>query len=111
MKAGMQGEQVVQADGAALQGHIQDDALVMVDFWATWCAPCRAMAPMLERLASEFPQLRIVKVDADAHKPLLEQYGVRSLPTLQIYRGGARVDELMGKVPYQIMRRAVEAAA
>lgn len=106
----MQGDQIVQADGDTLQGHIQGDALVMVDFWATWCAPCRAMAPMLDRLAGEFPRLRIVKVDADAHKPLLEQYGVRSLPTLQLYRDGQRVDELMGKVPYQMMRRAVEGA-
>ena len=106
----MQGEQVVQADGETLQDHIQGDALVLVDFWADWCAPCRAMAPLLDRLASEYPQLRIVKVDAEAHKPLLEQYGVRSLPTLQVYRNGERVDELMGKVPYQMMRRAVDTA-
>lgn len=106
----MQGEQVVQADGTTLQGHIQDDALVMVDFWADWCAPCRAMAPLLDRLAGEYPQLRIVKVDAEAHKPLLEQYGVRSLPTLQVYRDGKLVDELLGKVPYQMMRRAVDTA-
>lgn len=103
----MQGEQVIQATGETLQSHIRDDALVMVDFWAAWCAPCRAMAPMLDRLAGEFPQLRIVKVDADAHKPLLEQYGVRSLPTLQVYRDGQLVEELMGKVPYQMMHRAV----
>lgn len=106
----MQGEQVVHADSEALQGHIQNDPLVMVDFWATWCAPCRAMAPMLTRLAGEFPQLRIVKVDADAHKPLLEQYGVRSLPTLLLYRDGKRVEQLLGKVPYEMMRRAVQGA-
>lgn len=106
----MQNKQMVHADGATLSGHIQGDALVMVDFWADWCAPCRAMAPLLDRLAGEYPQLRIVKVDAEAHKPLLEQYGVRSLPTLQFYRDGKRVEELMGKVPYQMMRRAVETA-
>lgn len=106
----MEGEQMVHADGEALQGHIKDDDLVMVDFWATWCAPCRAMAPMLDRLAKEFPGLRIVKVDAEEHKQLLSDYDVRSLPTLQVYRAGQRVDQLMGKVPYEMMRRAVQSA-
>lgn len=106
----MNGEQTVHADGDALKTHIKEDDLVMVDFWAAWCAPCRAMAPMLDRLAKEFPSLRIVKVDAEAHKDLLGDYDVRSLPTLQVYRAGKRVDQLMGKVPYEMMRRAVQSA-
>lgn len=106
----MEGAQVVHADGPALLSHIRNDEHVMVDFWASWCAPCRAMAPLLDRLAKDFPQLRIVKVDAEAHKPLLEVYGVRSLPTLQFFRNGERVEQLMGKVPYEMMRRAVQGA-
>jgi thioredoxin 1 len=103
----MEGVQVVHADGEALQAHLRDDDLVMVDFWAAWCAPCRAMAPLLDRLAKEFPGLRVVKVDAEAQKDLLSTYGVRSLPTLQVYRGGALAEQLLGKVPYELMRRAV----
>ncbi len=106
----MDGVQVVHADGEMLTSHVRDDALVLVDFWATWCAPCRAMAPLLDRLAKEFPALRIVKVDAEAHKDLLDAYNVKSLPTLQVYRDGSLVDQLLGKVPYELMRRAVTAA-
>ena len=80
----------------------------MVDFWATWCAPCRAMAPMLDRLAGEFPNLRIVKIDADANADLLNEYDVKSLPTLLVYRSGSRVEQLVGKVPYAMMLRAIQ---
>lgn len=104
----MDGTQVVHADGDALLSHIRNDEHVMVDFWATWCAPCRAMAPLLDRLAKEFPDLRIVKVDAEEHKALLEVHDVRSLPTLQFYRKGERVEQLMGKVPYEMMRRTLQ---
>ncbi|WP_166100143.1 thioredoxin family protein [Duganella aceris] len=107
----MEGGQMIHVDGASLSRHIQDDELVLVDFWATWCAPCRAMAPMLDRLAKDFPGLRIVKLDAEEHKDLLDSYNVRSLPTLQIYRAGERVDQLMGKVPYEMIRRAVQGAS
>lgn len=107
----MEGTQVVHADGETLEAHLRDDELVMVDFWAAWCAPCRAMAPLLDRLATEFPGLRVVKVDAEAQKDLLPAYGVRSLPTLQVYRGGALAEQLLGKVPYELMRRAVAGAA
>ena len=106
----MLSEQVVHSEGTSLKQHIAENKLLMVDFWATWCAPCLAMAPMLDRLAGEFPSLRIVKIDADAHKDLLDEYDVRSLPTLLVYRSGERVDRLTGKVPYAMMRRAVEGA-
>jgi len=107
----MNGTQVIHADGEKLKAHVRDDELVLVDFWAAWCAPCRAMAPLLDRLAAEFPELRIVKVDAEAEKDLLGTYNVRSLPTLQIYRHGNLVDQLLGKVPYELMRRAVTVEA
>lgn len=98
---------VVDTDAEGLKAHLQRSGLVMVDFWAAWCAPCKVVAPMLDRLAIEFPDVRVVKVDADAHKDILESYGVRSLPTLQLYRNGTRLDQLMGKVPYEFIRRSV----
>lgn len=106
----MTSQQVVHADGASLKREIASNELVMVDFWAAWCAPCGAMAPMLDRLAGEFPSLRIVKVDADANKEVLEEYDVKSLPTLLLYRSGSRVEQLVGKVPYALMLRAIRGA-
>lgn len=107
----MSTNRVVAADATGLKAHLQSTGLVMVDFWAAWCAPCKAMAPMLDRLAIEFPDLRVVKVDAEAHKEVLEAYGVRSLPTLQLYRNQGKLEQLVGKVPYELMRRAVIKAA
>ena len=104
----MSSQQVVHADGASLKQEIARNELLMVDFWASWCAPCRAMAPMLDRLAGEFPNLRIVKIDADANADLLKEYDVKSLPTLLVYRSGSRVEQLVGKVPYAMMLRAIQ---
>lgn len=106
----MLNQQIVHADGASLKQEIAGNELLMVDFWATWCAPCRAMAPMLDRLAGEFPNLRVVKIDADANADLLKEYDVKSLPTLLVYRSGKRVEQLVGKVPYAIMQRAIQGA-
>lgn len=106
----MMNQQIVHADGASLKQEIAGNELLMVDFWATWCAPCRAMAPMLDRLAGEFPNLRVVKIDADANADLLKEYDVKSLPTLLVYRSGKRVEQLVGKVPYAIMQRAIQGA-
>ena len=105
----MTNQQVVHADGASLKQEIADNEFLMVDFWAAWCAPCRAMAPMLDRLAGEFPSLRIVKIDADANVEVLKEYDVTSLPTLLVYRSGNRVEQLVGKVPYALMVRAIQA--
>jgi len=103
--------QAVHANGESLKQQIAGNDLVMVDFWATWCAPCRAMAPLLDRLAGEFPNLRIVKIDADANADLLVEYEVKSVPTLLVYRSGNLVERLVGKAPYAMMLRAVQSAA
>lgn len=102
---------VVETDAEGLKAQLQGSGLVMVDFWAAWCAPCKVIAPMLDRLAIEFPNVRVLKVDAEAHKDILDAYGVRSLPTLQLYRNGSKLDQLTGKVPYEFIRRSVLNAA
>jgi putative thioredoxin len=81
---------------------------VLVDFWADWCAPCKMLAPVLEQLASEHPeQLRIAKVDTDSERGLAQQHGIRSLPTLRLYRNGELVDELLGAQPVAALKAMI----
>jgi putative thioredoxin len=82
---------------------------VLVDFWAAWCAPCRMIAPLLERLAAEYAgRVDIVKVDADAEPGLTARYGVRSLPTLALFKEGRLADALLGAQPESVLRALIE---
>ncbi len=73
---------------------------VLVDFWATWCAPCRAIAPSLEELATQYKgQLKIAKLDVDENQQVAQQYGIRSIPTLLMFKGGKVVEQLVGAAP------------
>ena len=82
---------------------------VLVDFWAAWCAPCRALAPVLEELATRLDgALAIVKVDTDAEQALATQYKVRSLPTLMVFRHGEAVAQVVGAQPLAALERLVK---
>lgn len=73
---------------------------VLVDFWADWCAPCRQLMPILSRLAEEFKgQFFLAKVDTEAEQALAAQFGIRSLPTVQLFKDGQAVDQFMGALP------------
>lgn len=73
---------------------------VLVDFWATWCAPCRAIAPSLDELATQYKgQVKIAKVDVDESQQVAQQFGIRSIPTLLMFKGGKVVEQLVGAVP------------
>jgi len=73
------------------------DQLVVVDFWATWCGPCRSMAPHLETLANEYEgKVRVVKVDVDRNQKTAIKFGIQNLPTLLVFKNGEVVDKLVG---------------
>ncbi len=85
------------------------DVPVLVDFWAGWCAPCRTLKPVLEKLAQEYQgKFFLAKVDTDKEQPLAAQYGIRSLPTVQLFRNGRAVDSFMGAQPERAVRALLD---
>jgi thioredoxin 2 len=88
----------VAADGKTFERHIaRNDIPVVVDFWASWCGPCMAMAPAYERAAAELePCYRLLKVNADEEQQLMARFGIRSIPTLMLIANGRPVDQHAG---------------
>lgn len=84
---------------------------VIVDFWATWCAPCRAIAPALEELATQYKgKAKIAKVDIDTNQEVAQRFGIRSIPTLLVFKGGKVVEQIVGAVPKTKLEAALQKA-
>jgi thioredoxin 1 len=84
--------------------------VLMVDFWAEWCAPCRAIAPMLEELARDSAgKVTLAKVNIDDHPALAARYAIRSIPTVLFVRGGKVLDQVVGAVPKAQLKKKLDA--
>ena len=87
---------------------IKSDKLVLVDFWAEWCGPCKMIAPIVEELASEYNgTLKVGKMDVDNNPQIPMSFGIRSIPTLLIFKGGRVVEQVVGAVPKRILTEKV----
>lgn len=89
---------------------INKDKLVVVDFWAEWCMPCRMLSPILEKLEKEFNEVEFVKVNTDKYPNLAMRYGIFSIPTVLMFYKGEIINSFVGALPESMVRKEIEEA-
>ena len=104
MQDGQQKIKTISVDKETFSSEVlQNDKLVLVDFWAEWCGPCKQIAPRLDEISEKYSEnLSVCKVDVDSNRELALQYNVRSIPSLMIFKEGEMIDSLMGAVSLEL---------
>ena len=90
---------------------VKADTVVLVDFWAEWCGPCKMIAPIVEELAEEFDgKVKFTKLDVDSNPRSATNFGIRGIPTLLIFNDGKPIDQVVGAVPKSVLKQRLEEA-
>jgi thioredoxin 1 len=97
----MAGQGIFEVNDATFEKEVlQSEQLVLVDFWAAWCGPCRALAPVVDEIAAQYRgKLKVMKMDVDQNAATPMRYGIRGIPALLLFKGGKVADQIVGFVP------------
>ncbi len=104
------GGKPIVVDDKTFDTEIESSAgLAMVDFWATWCGPCRMVAPVVEQLAQEYEgKLKVGKLDVDSNQQTAMRFNIRSIPSILFFKDGKHVDTVVGAVPKPMLERKIQ---